>query len=180
MNLAFPQGLALDQHGDLFISDSGHQQVLALTPGPTAAAAGRCGYDAAVRYVEQHHLGNAGFTDFPVAQAFCGPFAGRHSKAMVVSIGIPSCGLSSGWLVLRRSGNHWQRVLKVRHGAFLTRSGARINEWQGVLAAGDAHCLPSSARMRTWHWNGKHLVHGRWHHRAKLPKHLPGTAPLDG
>jgi hypothetical protein len=37
--------------------------------------------------------------------------------------------------------------------------------------------LPSSYRVRSWHWSGKRLVHGSWQRKAKRPKHLPGLPP---
>ena len=79
------------------------------------------------------------------------------------------------WFVFRSVHGRWKRILKVNHGAFLTRSGRTIHEWQGVLAPGDAHCFPSSARVRNWHWNGTRLVHGAWQRRRTVPTHLPGT-----
>jgi hypothetical protein len=93
---------------------------------------------------------------------------------MVVSLALPSCGFSDGWLVFRSVHGRWQRVLHHKGGASLTRSGRRILEWQGVLAPNDAHCSPSSARVRAWHWNGRRLVHGRWQPRAHIPAKLPG------
>jgi hypothetical protein len=105
------------------------------------------------------------------------PLHGRHSRAMVVSLSIPSCGISGGWVVYRSVGGSWKKVPSRRtpfQGALLVPAGSRIREWQGVLKPTDAHCFPSSARVRVWHWNGHRLVHGRWQHRARLPRHLPG------
>jgi hypothetical protein len=95
---------------------------------------------------------------------------------MVLSLSIPSCGGSAGWLVFRSVGGRWRQVLDVNHGAWLDPSGRRIREWQGVLAPSDAHCFPSSARTRLWHWTGARLVHGRWHSRPALPRHFPGLS----
>jgi hypothetical protein len=169
-----PSGLALDGHGHLFISSKGRNTVLRFTRGLTAASAGRCSRAAAVAIFERHGIGNSGFMANPVAQLFCGHFAGRKSRTMVASAAIPSCGLSAQWFVYRSSHGHWKRILKVNHGAYLTYSGRTIHEWQGVLAPNDAHCFPSSAKVRNWHWNGARLVHGAWHRKSKLPKHLPG------
>ncbi len=177
-SIAYPAGLALDEHHRLFISSYGRHQVLRYTRGLTAAAAGRCSRDAAREIFERQRIGNAGYMEHPEAQVFCGRFTGRHSKAMVASAAIPSCGLSTQWFVYRSVHGRWQRVLAVNHGAFLTRSGRTIHEWQGVLAPSDAHCFPSSAKLRNWHWNGSRLVHGAWHRRARLPKHLPGMLPI--
>lgn len=172
-----PQGLAVTPNGHLLIADGDNNDVLDLGPPLTAAAGGRCTRAAARALVEQAHLGNAGFTDHPEQQVLCGHFTGRHSRAMVVSLSIPSCGLTGGWLVYRSVGGAWRKVpsgATPHHGGLLVPAGSRIREWQGVLKPTDAHCFPSSARVRVWHWNGHRLVHGRWQHRARLPRHLPG------
>lgn len=174
-SIVFPSGLALDGHHHLFISSYGRNQVVRYTPGLTTAAAARCTHDAAREIFERGSIGNAGFMEHPEQQVFCGHFAGRHSKTMVASAAIPSCGFSAQWFVYRSVHGRWKRILKVNHGAFLTRSGRTIHEWQGVLAPHDAHCFPSSAKVRNWHWNGARLVHGVWHRRPRLPTHLPGT-----
>jgi hypothetical protein len=177
-SVAAPSGLALDGRGNLYISSDDRHQVLRYTPGLTAAAAARCSREAAREIFERRGIGNAGFMDHPEHQVFCGRFAGRRSRTMVASAAIPSCGGSAQWFVYRSVNGRWQRILKVNHGALLTRSGRTIHEWQGVLAPGDAHCFPSSARVRHWHWNGRKLVHGAWQRRAKLPRRLPGMMPL--
>jgi sugar lactone lactonase YvrE len=169
-----PAGLALDGRGHLLISSYGRNQVLRYTPGLTAAAAGRCSRNAAREIFERRGIGNAGFTDHPELQVFCGRFAGRRSRTMVASVSIPSCGASTGWYVFRSVNGRWKRILKVNHGALLTRSGRTIHEWQGVLSPRDAHCFPSSARVRHWRWNGRKLVPSAWQRRAKLPRRLPG------
>jgi hypothetical protein len=86
--------------------------------------------------------------------------------------------VSTQWWVWRSVHGRWKRILKVDEGAFLTRSGGTIHEWQGVLGPGDAHCFPSSACKRDWHWNGSRLVHGARHRKARLPTHLPGMLHL--
>ena len=175
VSLVYPAGLALDARGHLLISSSGRNQVVSYTRGLTAAAAGRCSRDAAREIFERRSIGNAGYMEHPEYQVFCGRFAGRRSRTMVASAAIPSCGGSIGWFVYRSVNGRWKRILKVNHGAWLTRSGRTIHEWQGVLAPGDAHCFPSSARVRHWHWNGRKLVHGAWQRRPKLPRRLPGS-----
>lgn len=146
---------------------------LCATSAPAAAPA-PCTRAAARHVLAQQHLGDPLDNSDPVAQMFCGPFTGRHSRAMVVSLRLPSCGLSYGWVVYRSVRGAWKRVLNHNGGAYLTRSGRRILEWQGVLGPRDPHCFPSSAKVRAWHWNGRRLVHGRWQHRRHLPAHLPG------
>jgi sugar lactone lactonase YvrE len=173
-SVASPSGLAVDGHGHLFISSLGRNTVLRFTRGLTAEAAGQCTRAAAREIFERQRIGNSGYVSEPVAQLFCGHFAGRHSQTMVASESIPSCGLSTGWFVFRSVRGHWKRVLRVHAGAYLTRSGRTIREWQGVLAPRDAHCFPSSARVRTWHWNGSRLVHSAWQRKPKVPRHLPG------
>jgi hypothetical protein len=144
---------------------------LALAGGASAAAKpARCNAAAASAEVERLHLGNAGYTPSPVAQVLCGAFLGPRSHAMVASLSIPSCGVSSGWVVFRSVGGAWRRAFETNHGAFLAAAGARIRETQGVLARGDAHCFPSSYRSRLWHWNGRRLVHGPW--RTSAPPKL--------
>jgi sugar lactone lactonase YvrE len=171
-NLALPGGLAIAQDGHLLIADSYHGTVLRFSRG---TGAGGCTRDAARQIFERRHVGNAGAMSDPVFQLLCGAFTGRRSKAMIASAAIPSCGGSAEWFVFRSVGGAWKQALRVRHGAFLDTSGSRIREFQGVLAAGDAHCFPSSYRARVWHWNGRRLVHGAWR-RAKLPRRLPGLS----
>lgn len=169
-----PSGLALDGHGRLFISSRERNTVLRFTRGLTSAAAGRCSRAAATAIFERRGIGNSGFMADPVAQLFCGRFAGRRSRTMVASAAIPSCGLSAQWFVYRSTQGRWKRVLKVNHGAYLTYSGRTIREWQGVLGPNDSHCSPSSAKVRNWHWNGSRLVHGAWQRKPRLPRQLPG------
>jgi hypothetical protein len=173
-----PSGLALDGHGHLFISSQDRNTVLRFTRGLTSAAAGRCSRAAATAIFERHSIGNSGFMADPVAQLFCGHFAGRKSRTMVASAAIPSCGLSAQWFVYRSVHGRWKRSLYVNHGAYLTYSGRTIHEWQGVLARSDAHCSPSSARVRNWRWNGARLVHGAWHRKPRVPRHLPGLPKI--
>ena len=174
-NLAYPGGLAIAKDGHLLIADSYHNTVVRFSRSPAGATAGSCTREAARAIFERRHVGNAGAMDDPVFQLLCGAFTGRKSKAMVASAAVPSCGGSTEWFVFRSVGGRWKQVLGVHHGAFLDTSGSRIREFQGVLAAGDAHCFPSSYKARLWRWNGKRMVHGAWR-KAKLPKRLPGLA----
>jgi hypothetical protein len=144
------------------------------TPATGAASSAPCTRAAADRLLAREHLGDSIDFKDPTQQLFCGPFTGRHSRAMVVSLALPSCGFAYGWVVYRSVHGRWKRVLNHNGGAYLTRSGRRILEWQGVLGPKDAHCFPSSARVRAWQWNGRRLVHGRWQRRAHLPSKLPG------
>jgi hypothetical protein len=172
VGLVAPRGLAVDGRGRLLISSANY--VWRFTRGLTPAALARCTRRSARQLVETRGLGFSSDNFDPVAQMFCGPFAGRGSTAMVVSLRLPSCGLSYYWLVYRLVDGKWKRALKHNGGAYLTRSGRRILEWNGVLGPHDAHCLPSSYRVRSWHWNGNRLVHGGWQRKAKGPKRLPG------
>jgi hypothetical protein len=175
--LKLPQGLALRPNGHLLIADGDNNDVLELSPPLSPVAAGRCTHAAARALVEAGRLGNSGFTDHPEQQVLCGHFTGPHSRSMVVSLSVPSCGLAAGWLVYRSVGGVWRKVPSGRtpfQGGLLVGAGSRIREWQGVLKPTDAHCFPSSARTRLWHWNGHGMVHGRWQRRARLPRHIPG------
>src|SRR5690242_16744314 len=86
-----------------------------------AAALAPCTRAAARQLVVKEHLALNNPGD-PVAQMFCGPFTGRHSRAMVVSLALPSCGVSYGWVVYRSVRGKWRRVLNHNGGAYLTRS----------------------------------------------------------
>jgi hypothetical protein len=167
-----PDGLAVDSRQRLLISNG--NMLWRFTRGLTPEALGRCTRSSARQLIEQRHIADSYDNRDPAAQVFCGPFTGPNSHAMVVSLRLPSCGLSVGWLVFRSVDGRWKRVLNHNGGAYLTRSGRKILEWQGVLGPHDGHCFPSSARVRVWHWNGARLVHGGWHRKSKLPKHLPG------
>lgn len=169
-----PRGLAFDRRGGLLIVDVDAPMVLRFTRGLTISQLSRCTRAAARQEIEQRGLGQPHDVQDPAAQVFCGPFTGRHSHAMVVSLRLPSCGSSNGWVVFRSVHGRWQRVLYRNAGADLSRSGRRIVEWQGVLGPHDAHCFPSSYRKRVWRWNGNRLAHGNWHREARVPKHLPG------
>jgi sugar lactone lactonase YvrE len=169
-----PRGLAVDRRGGLLIAEDDAPMVLRFTRGLTVSQLSRCTRAAARQEIEQRGLGQPRDVQDPAAQVFCGAFTGRHSHAMVVSLRLPSCGGSGGWVVFRSVHGRWQRVLYRHAGADLTRSGRRIVEWQGVLGPHDAHCFPSSYRMRVWHWNGNRLVHSSWHRERSVPKHLPG------
>jgi hypothetical protein len=144
---------------------------------PASGAAGGCNVATADQLVEQQHLGNAGFSSQPVAQVLCGAFAGPRSKAMVVSLSTPGCGVSLGWAVYRSSGGTWKRVFLTNTGAYLAKAGSRIRAWQGVLGPKDPHCVPSSWKTRYWHWSGKRLVAGRWPTSGPPPNPLPGVPP---
>jgi hypothetical protein len=150
---------------------------VACLPAAGASAAGApCSLATAERLVTQQRLGNGGFEPHPVAQVLCGAFLGAGSRAMVVSLSTPGCGLSIGWAVYRASGSGWKRVFLTSAGAFLAKAGSRIRTWQGVLAPNDAHCFPSSYRSRDWRWNGNRLVAGAWHRSGPPPNPLPGAA----
>ena len=141
-----------------------------------SAAGGGCGLATADRLVEAEHLGNAGYMPQPVAQVLCGPFLGAGSRGMVVSLAIPSCGGSTGWVLYRHAAAGWQKVYEHNGGASLAREGTRLRDWQGVLSGSDPHCLPSSYRSRLWHWNGRRMIHGPWHKSGPPPVPLPGSA----
>jgi len=169
-----PIGLALDGHGRLYISDEFHGRVHALDPALSVAAAGRCTKAAAQQLVERQHLG--GFTNFtphPVAKVLCGPFLGRHSRAMIVSLSRETCIPAGGFVVYRHVGARWHRVLAslslfgmvFRHGTFGFVEKHPLPGADGVI------CTSRRWIGRSWHWNGRRLVHGRYH-RVKAPTHV--------
>ena len=169
-----PAGLALDGHGRLYISDAFHARVHALDPPLSAAAAGRCTKAAAQQLVERQHLG--GFTNFtphPVAKVLCGPFLGRHSRAMIVSLSRETCLPAGGWVVYRHVGAGWHRVkvnlslfgMVFRHGTFGFVEKHPLPGKDGVI------CTSRRWVGRSWRWNGHRLVHGRYH-RVKAPTHV--------
>jgi hypothetical protein len=137
---------------------------------PVAAAGGAttkadCSRAAARELVERLHLGNADDPQVsePVGQVLCGSFVGPGSQAMVVSLTIPSCGRTAGWVVFRFAGNAWQLVLTRNNGADLAAVGSDIQETMFVLRPGDAHCFPTGGtRARTWHWNGERFIASPW------------------
>jgi hypothetical protein len=136
---------------------------LGLVVPAVGQAAPTCSRAAARAAVLRYHLGNAGFIPKPVGQVLCGAFLGRGSHAMVVSLAIPSCGKTAGWVVFRPRRGSWRIVMQRNNGAELTAVGSRIRETQNVLRASDAHCFPTGGtRSRTWHWNGKRFVTTRW------------------
>ena len=145
-----------------------------LQPPLTPAAAGTCTKAAAAQLVERQHLGGfTGFTPEPVAKVLCGPFLGRHSRAMIVDAEPRDCLPAGGWVVFRKVGRSWRRATAVlglfamvfRHGTtgFIEEiPNPRKNE---------PICLTNRWLGRNWHWNGKRLVHGRYH-RVRAPTHV--------
>jgi len=140
-----------------------------------SAAGGACGLATADRLVKAGHLGNAGYVPQPVAQVLCGPFLGRGSRGMVVSLATPGCGVSIGWVLYRHVPTGWRKVYHNNGGAAFARAGTRLRAWQGVLAPSDPHCFPSSWRSRLWHWNGRRMIPGPWHKSGPPPVPLPGA-----
>ena len=172
--LTAPDGLALDARGDLFISDSGAEIIRELQPPLTPAAAGRCTKAAARQLVERQHLGGfTGFTPEPIAKVLCGSFLGRHSRAMIVELSRETCLPAGGWVVFRKVGRSWRRVTAV-HGlfAFVFRHGTRgFTEEIPNARKNEPICTTRRWLGRNWRWNGKRLVHGRYH-RVRAPTHV--------
>jgi hypothetical protein len=146
------------------------------TQAPLRAVGGACGLATADRLVESAHLGNAGTVQQPVAQVLCGAFLGPGSSAMVVSLSTPGCGTSIGWVLYAQTAAGWRKRYQNNSGAFFAKAGMRLRAWQGVLAANDPHCFPSSWRSRLWHWNGSRMVPAPWHKSGPPPNPLPGAA----
>jgi hypothetical protein len=128
-----------------------------------AATSASCSKATAAQLVEQHHL-NAFLLPNPVQQVLCGPFTGRGSEAMAITIGAPTCWGTQRWGVFSFTGGTWQLVLDQREFIFpLVVVGADIREMTPVFRQGDPRCIPSGGtHARLWHWNGKRLVAGPW------------------
>jgi hypothetical protein len=93
----------------------------------------------------------------------CGAFAGKRSRAMAVTLAIPACGRTGGWVVFRWNGRAWKLLLRRTTGADLAAVGSTIRETMFVFKSGDTHCSPTGGtRSRLWHWNGRRLVAGAW------------------
>src|SRR3954468_21416116 len=84
---------------------------LCVATGAPAASPAPCTRAAADRLLAREHLGDSIDFKDPTQQLFCGPFTGRHSRAMVVSLALPSCGFAYGWVVYRSVHGRWKRVL---------------------------------------------------------------------
>jgi hypothetical protein len=141
------------------------------SPLADIATLGDCSRAAARDLVERLHLGNAGDPNLsdPVGQVLCGAFVGPGSQAMVVSLAIPSCGRTAGWVVFRWTGDAWQLVLTRNNGADLAAVGSDIKETQNVLRPSDAHCFPTGGtRSRVWHWNGTRFTSTSWKYSKPL------------
>lgn len=122
-------GLAVDQRGDLFIADTPNQIIRELQPPLTGAAAGSCTMAAATQLVERQHLGGfTGFRPHPVAKVLCGPFLGRRTHAMIVALITEICTPAGGWVVYRKRGQTWHRVLYNPIGAVLRRGRTRFTQ----------------------------------------------------
>jgi sugar lactone lactonase YvrE len=99
----------------------------------------------------------------PVGQVLCGTFFGKRSRGMAVSLAIPSCGRTGGWVVFRWNGRAWKLVMRQKHGADLAAIGSLLRETQFIFLSRDTHCNPSGGtRSRTWRWNGSRFVASRW------------------
>ena len=169
-----PTGLALDHRGNLFISDGANQIIRELHPPLSPAAAGTCTRAAATQLVERQHLGGfTGTTPQPVAKVLCGPFLGRHSRAMIVSLSRETCLPAGGFVVYRHVASGWHRVktsltlfgMVFRHG----RTG--FTEVHPLPGPNGVICTTHRWVGRNWHWNGRRLVHGHYH-RVKAPTHV--------
>jgi sugar lactone lactonase YvrE len=169
-----PAGLVLDARGDLFISDRANSVVRELQPRLTPAAAGSCTKAAATQLVERQHLG--GFTGFmakPVAKVLCGPFLGAHSHAMIVELNRETCTGAEGFVVYRHVGSGWRRNLTQLSlfGVVFRRGTSRFIEEHPLPGKDGIICTSRRWVGRTWHWNGRRLVHGRYR-RVKAPTHI--------
>jgi hypothetical protein len=164
-SLRLPAGLAFDARGDLFIADTFHHIIRELTPPLSSAAAGSCTKAAARQLIERARLGGfTGTTREPIAKVLCGPFLGRHSRTMIVELSRETCIPAGGWVVYRHVGAGWRRV-KTSLGLFnmVFRHGGQFIEEVPNPRATEPICTTRRWKGRIWHWNGKRLVHGRFH-----------------
>jgi hypothetical protein len=128
------------------------------------ASPAACSKATAKRLVNQHNLNHFTLPN-PVGQALCGPFTGRDSRAMAVTILAPTCWPVQHWAVFAFSGGVWRLVLEQPAYLYppLVRVGSGIRETTAVQRRGDSRCLPSGGkRSRIWRWNGSRLVAGPW------------------
>jgi hypothetical protein len=144
---------------------------LVISAGPVPAAVlkahitNNCTRITARLLLARNRLGDLGDPKLrdPVGQVLCSTFFGAHTLGMAVSLAIPSCGRTGGWVVFRWNGRAWKLVMRQRHGADLAAIGSQIRETQFIFRSGDKHCNPTGGtRSRTWHWNGSRFVSSRW------------------
>jgi len=143
--------------------------VISSGPVPKALAeaviTGRCNRITARLLLARFRLGDLGDPKLrdPVSQVLCGAFAGKGSRAMAVTLAIPACGRTGGWVVFRWNGRAWRVLLKRTGGADLAAVGTTIRETMFVFKSGDKHCSPTGGtRSRVWHWTGRRLLAGPW------------------
>ena len=138
-------------------------------PSEYANALAACSKATAKQLVNQHDLNHFALPN-PVGQALCGPFTGRGSESMAVTILAPTCWGVQHWAVFDLDGGTWRLVLE--QAAYLhpplVAVGSGIRETTAVHRAGDPRCFPSGGkRSRIWHWNGSRLVAGPWNQAGK-------------
>ncbi|HEX7310867.1 MAG TPA: Calx-beta domain-containing protein [Gaiellaceae bacterium] len=155
--------------GAVVAADSTVDFVVSAGPVPKVLAeaviTNRCTRITARLLLARNRLGDLGDPKLrdPVGQVLCGTFVGKRSRAMAVTLAIPSCGRTGSWVVFRWTGRAWKVVMKQKHGADLAGIGSQIRETQFVFRSGDGHCSPTGGtRSRAWHWNGRRLVAGPW------------------
>jgi hypothetical protein len=129
------------------------------TPGATIAQAS-CSRAKAKRLVNQDRL-NPFFLPQPVVQLICGPFTGRRSRGMLVTIGAATCWSPQQWAVFRFTGGAW-RLVADKHGFIVPpvrASGGNLIVTSPVRRPGDSRCNPTGGTLtKTWHWNGSRFV----------------------
>lgn len=139
----------------------------AFTSSPVAASrtSGECTEANARQLIAEHDL-NDFLLPNPVLQLLCGPFTGPGSQAMAVVIGpLPTCWITSGWVVFSFTGGEWKLVLneRLRIVPPLVAVADGIRETAPVFRANDPHCVPTGGtHARVWRWNGTGLVAGAW------------------
>jgi hypothetical protein len=139
----------------------------AFTSSSVAASriSGDC-TDANARQLIADHDLNDFLLPNPVLQLLCGPFTGAGSQAMAIVIGpLPTCWITSGWVVFTFTCGDWKLVLneRLRIVPPLVAVAGGIRETAAVFRANDTHCLPTGGtHARVWRWNGTGLVADAW------------------
>ena len=153
----------------LIIASLGFAASPSAGPVESSNASAACSKSTAKQLVNQHNL-NHFILPNPVGQVLCGPFTGRGSESMAVTILAPTCWGVQHWAVFALDGGTWRLVLE--QAAYLhpplVAVGSGIRETTAVHRAGDPRCFPSGGkRSRIWHWNGSRLVAGPWNQDTK-------------
>ena len=88
---------------------------------------------------------------------------------MLVSLTREICIPEAGWVMYRKVGRSWHRVKFAAAGGAVFRHGpTRFAEEIPDPRPTETLCTARRWLSRTWHWNGRRLVHGTYH-RVRRP-----------